>query len=39
MADSANNILDWVERPEELRAAAEFTAAETGFVPALIEKD
>jgi predicted nucleotidyltransferase component of viral defense system len=39
MADSAHNILDWVERPEELRAAVEFTAAETGFVPALIEKD
>lgn len=39
MADSTHNILDWAERPEELRAAVEFTSAETGFVPALIEKD
>jgi len=39
MTESDHNILDWLGRPEELRAAVEFTAAETGFVPALIEKD
>lgn len=39
MAESAHPILDWAERPKELRAAVEFTAAQTGFVPALIEKD
>lgn len=27
------------ERPEEMRAAVEYTAAETGFAPHLIEKD
>jgi len=39
MAESTHPILDWAERPKELRAAVEFTAAQTGFVPALIEKD
>lgn len=39
MAESTHNIMEWVDRPEELRAAVEFTAAETGFVPTLIEKD
>jgi predicted nucleotidyltransferase component of viral defense system len=39
MAETRHNIMDWLGRPEELRAALEFTAAETGFVPALIEKD
>ena len=39
MADYRHNILDWLGRPEEFRAAVEFTASQTGFVPALIEKD
>jgi len=39
MADPRHNVLEWLERPEQLRAAVEFTAAQTGFVPALIEKD
>jgi len=39
MVESDHNILDWLGRPEELRSAVEFTSAETGFVPALIEKD
>ena len=34
-----NDIENWLESPDEFRAAVEFTAAETGFVPALVEKD
>jgi hypothetical protein len=39
MIDANHNIMNWLDRPDELQAALEFTAAETGFVPALIEKD
>ena len=34
-----NDIENWLKSPDEFRAAVEFTAAETGFVPTLIEKD
>jgi len=39
MIDANHNFMHWLNHPEELRAALEFTTAETGFVPALIEKD
>ena len=39
MADPDHDILRYVDKPAELQAAVEFTAAETGFAPALIEKD
>ena len=39
MADPEHDILRFVGSPAGLQAAVEFTAAETGFIPALIEKD
>ena len=39
MNDDPHGIMGWLEKPREFQAAVEFTAAETGFVPALIEKD
>ena len=39
MPEKDQRFLEWLNRPDELRAAAEFTSAGTGFVPALIEKD
>jgi len=39
MADPDHDILRYVGKSAELQAAVEFTAAETGFTPALIEKD
>jgi Nucleotidyl transferase AbiEii toxin, Type IV TA system len=39
MIEDPHGIMGWLGKPREFQAAVEFTAAETGFVPALIEKD
>ena len=39
MSESGDVWARWMERPQELRAAVEFTSAATGSMPALVEKD
>lgn len=39
MAEWQQSIERWLERGNELKAAVEFTAAATGFLPELVEKD
>ena len=39
MSETGSVWTRWLQRPQELRVAVEFTSAATGFIPALVEKD
>lgn len=39
MSDWMPSMERWIKNRGELQAAVEFTAAKTGFQPALVEKD